>query len=70
MAVKRVEVSRYDVSGDEWRTRVDERASDDGFFGLVPPGSHVSEILLNEAGARELRDRLNEYLGEAPNGRT
>lgn len=61
----KTEVWHRDISGDEWRTRVDDRASAGGFFGLVPPGSHVSEILLNEAGARELRDRLNEYLGNA-----
>jgi hypothetical protein len=53
-----------DACGDEWRTRIDARADAHGFFGIVPPNSASSEILLGEVAARELRDRLNAYLGD------
>lgn len=53
-----------DACGETFRTRIDARADSHGFFGLVPPGSATSEILLGEVSAREVRDRLNEYLGE------
>lgn len=58
-----------DAAGQNWRTRFEGHASDGGHFGIVPPDSARSTVFLDEDGARELRDGLNEYLGEAPNGR-
>lgn len=55
-----------DASGETFRTRIDARADAHGFFGIVPPNSTTSEVLLGEVPARELRNRLNEYLGDAP----
>lgn len=59
------EVWHLDTCGELWRTRIDASAKEHGFFEIVPPNSDVSEVLLGEASARELRDRLNEYLGDA-----
>jgi hypothetical protein len=53
-----------DASGDVFHTRIDARADAHGFFGIVPPNSAVSEILIGEVSATELRDRLNAYLGD------
>lgn len=59
------EQRHVDAVGDSWRTRFEGHAKDGGHFGIVPPYSNSSEIFLDADKARELRDRINLYLGES-----